>query len=154
MTDVQPIPQDFPRVTPYLFVDDANAAIDFYCRVLGATERMRMPMQSGKIAHAEIAIGDAVIMLADEAPDMGARSPKSVGGTPVLLYAYVEDVDRVFNDAVQSGATVLNSVEDKFYGDRSGEFQDPFGHCWSIATHVEDVSDEEMSRRMAQAMSG
>lgn len=154
MTDVQPIPQDIPRVTPYLFVDDANAAIDFYCRVLGATERMRMPMQNGKIAHAEIAIGDAVIMLADEAPDMGARSPKSVGGTPVLLYAYVEDVDRVFNDAVQSGATVLNSVEDKFYGDRSGEFQDPFGHCWSIATHVEDVSDEEMSRRMAQAMSG
>ncbi|MBQ0927030.1 VOC family protein [Saccharopolyspora endophytica] len=154
MTDVQPIPQDFPRVTPYLFVDDANAAIDFYCRVLGATERMRMPMQSGKIAHAEIAIGDAVIMLADEAPDMGARSPKSVGGTPVLLYAYVEDVDRVFNDAVQSGATVLNSVEDKFYGDRSGEFEDPFGHCWSIATHVEDVSDEEMSRRMTQAMSG
>jgi PhnB protein len=154
MTDVPPIPQNFPRVTPYLFVDDAKAAIDFYCRVLGATERMRMPMQSGKIAHAEIAIGDAVIMLADEAPDMGARSPKTIGGTPSMLYVYVEDVDRVFNDAVQSGATVLNSVEDKFYGDRSGEFEDPFGHCWSIATHVEDVSDEEMSRRMTQAMSG
>ncbi|MEV4729759.1 VOC family protein [Saccharopolyspora sp. NPDC049426] len=154
MTDVQSIPQNFPRVTPYLCVDDAKAAIDFYCRVLGATERMRMPMQNGKIAHAEITIGDAVIMLADEAPDMGARSPKSIGGSPVMLYVYVEDVDRVFNEAVQSGSTVLNSVEDKFYGDRSGEFEDPFGHCWSIATHVEDVSDEEMSRRMAQAMSG
>ena len=154
MTDVQSIPQNFPRVTPYLCVDDANAAIDFYCRVLGATERMRMPMQNGKIAHAEIAIGDAVIMLADEAPDMGARSPKSIGGSPVMLYVYVDDVDRVFNEAVQSGSTVLNSVEDKFYGDRSGEFEDPFGHCWNIATHVEDLSDEEMSRRMAQAMSG
>ncbi|TDD90016.1 VOC family protein [Saccharopolyspora karakumensis] len=154
MTNVQPIPQDFPRVTPYLFVDDANAAIDFYCRVLGATERMRMPMQSGKIAHAEIAVGDAVIMLADEAPDMGARSPKSIGGTPTMLYVYVEDVDQVFHEAVQSGATVLNSVENRFYGDRSGEFEDPFGHSWSIATHVEDVSEEEMSRRMAQAMNG
>lgn len=154
MTDVQPIPRDFPRVTTYLCVDDANAAIDFYCRVLGATERMRMPMQSGKIAHAEIAIGDSVIMLADEAPEMGARSPKTIGGTPVLLYVYVEDVDRVFNEALQAGARELNAVENKFYGDRSGEFEDPFGHCWSIATHVEDVSEEEMSRRMAQAMRG
>lgn len=154
MTDVRPIPRDFPRVTPYLFVDDANAALDFYSSVLGATERMRMPMQNGKIAHAEIAIGDSVIMLADEAPEMGARSPKSIGGTPAMLYVYVEDVDRVFEQAVQSGSTVLHSVENKFYGDRSGEFEDPFGHCWSIATHVEDVSDEEMSRRMTEAMSG
>lgn len=154
MTDVRPIPRDFPRVTPYLFVDDANAALDFYSSVLGATERMRMPMQNGKIAHAEIAIGDSVIMLADEAPEMGARSPKSIGGTPAMLYVYVEDVDRVFEQAVQSGSMVLHSVENKFYGDRSGEFEDPFGHCWSIATHVEDVSDEEMSRRMTEAMSG
>ncbi|MEB3368963.1 VOC family protein [Saccharopolyspora mangrovi] len=141
-------------MTPYLFVDDAKAALDFYCRVLGATERMRMPMQNGKIAHAEIGIGDSVIMLADEAPEMGARSPKSIGGTPAMLYVYVEDVDRVFDQAVHSGSTVLNSVQNKFYGDRSGEFEDPFGHCWSVATHVEDVSDEEMSRRMTEAMSG
>ena len=154
MNEVQPIPRDFPRVTPYLCVDDASAAIDFYCRVLGATERMRMPMQDGKIAHAEIAIGDSVIMLSDEAPEMGVRSPKSIGGTPVFLYVYAEDVDRVFTDAVQAGATVLSSVEDKFYGDRSGEFEDPFGHRWDVATHVEDVSEEEMSRRMTQAMSG
>ena len=154
MNEVQPIPRDFPRVTPYLCVDDANAAIDFYCRVLGATERMRMPVQNGKIAHAEIAIGDAVIMLSDEAPEMGVRSPKSIGGTPVFLYVYVEDVDRVFTEAVQAGATVLSAVEDKFYGDRSGEFEDPFGHRWDVATHVEDVSEEEMSRRMTQAMSG
>ncbi|RRO18621.1 VOC family protein [Saccharopolyspora rhizosphaerae] len=154
MTDVQPIPRDFPRVTPYLFVDDATAALDFYCRVLGATERMRMPRQNGKIAHAEIAIGDSVIMLADEAPEMGARSPKTIGGTPAMLYVYVDDVDRVFEQAVQSGSTVLNPVTNQFYGDRSGDFEDPFGHCWSIATHVEDVSEEEMSRRMTEAMSG
>ncbi|GAB3678526.1 Dot/Icm type IV secretion system effector PhnB [Saccharopolyspora tripterygii] len=154
MSEVQPIPGDFPRVTTYLCVDDAGSAIDFYCRVLGATERMRMPMQNGKIAHAEIAIGDAVIMLADEAPEMGARSPKTIGGTPVVLYVYVEDVDDVFRAAIQAGSTELSGVEDKFYGDSSGEFEDPFGHRWSIATHVEDVSEEEMSRRMAQAMSG
>lgn len=154
MADVQPIPRGFPQVTPYLCVDDANAALEFYTRVLGATERMRMPMQSGKIAHAEIAVGESVIMLSDEAPEMGVRSPKSIGGSPVLLYVYVQDVDRVFSDAVQSGATTLSSVENKFYGDRSGEFEDPFGHRWSIATHVEDVSEEEMSRRMAQVTSG
>ena len=118
-------------------VDDAKAALDFYCRVLGATERMRMPMQNGKIAHAEIAIGDSVIMLADEAPEMGARSPKSIGGTPSMLYVYVEDVDRVFDQAVHSGSTVLNSVQNKFYGDRSGTLKGPFGHVWTVATHVE-----------------
>jgi PhnB protein len=115
---------------------------------------MRMPTPDGKIAHAELELGDSVIMLSDEFPEMDVRSPKAVGGTPVLIYVYVADVDSVFNEAVQSGARALRSVENQFYGDRTGEFEDPFGHRWSVATHVEDVSPEEMSQRAAQAMSG
>jgi PhnB protein len=149
---VKPIPDDYPRVTPYLIVDDADAAIDFYRMVLGATERMRMPMPDGRVGHAELEVGDAMIMLADENPDMDVRGPKSVGGTPVTLHVYVEDADSVFERALQSGAKELRAVEDRFYGDRSGQFEDPFGHRWNVASHVEDVPADEMSRRASEAM--
>jgi PhnB protein len=145
------IPDGYPRVTPYLIVDGATAAIDFYREVLGATERMRMPAPDDKVGHAELEIGDSLIMLADEFPDMDARGPKSVGGTPVTLHVYVEEADAVFDRAIRAGATALRPVEDKFYGDRSGEFEDPFGHRWSVATHVEDVPPDEMEKRMAAA---
>jgi PhnB protein len=150
----KPIPEEYPRLTPYLIVDGASAAIDFYREVLGATERMRMPGPDDKVGHAELQIGDSMIMLADEHPEMDALGPKSVGGTPVMLHVYVEDLDAVFERAVQAGAKTLRQVEDRFYGDRSGEFEDPFGHRWSVATHVEDVPPEEMEKRMAAATGG
>ncbi len=150
---VQPIPDGYARVTPYLIVDGASAAIDFYTSVLGATERMRMPAPEDKVGHAELEIGDSVIMLADEAPEMDARGPRAVGGTPVSLHVYVEDVDSVFERAVQAGAKALRPVEDRFYGDRSGGFEDPFGHRWDVASHVEDVPADEMEERAAAAMS-
>ena len=148
---VKPVPDGYPRVTPYLVVDGGSAAIDFYCEVLGAAERMRMPAPGEKVGHAELEIGDSLIMLADEYPDMNAHGPKTVGGTPVTLHVYVEDADAVFERAVEAGAKALRPVEDRFYGDRSGEFEDPFGHRWSVATHVEDVPPEEMEKRMAAA---
>ncbi len=151
---VNPIPDGYPRVTPYLIVDGAAAAIDFYKSVLGATERMRMAGPDGKLGHAELAIGDSVIMLADEHPEMNAWGPKTVGGTPVFLHVYVEDADRVFECAVEAGAEALQPVEDKFYGDRSGGFEDPFGHHWNVATHVEDIPPDEMSKRAAEAATG
>jgi PhnB protein len=150
---VKPMPDGYPRVTPYLIVDGASAAIDFYTSVLGATERMRMPAPEDKVGHAELEIGDSVIMLADESPEMDARGPRSVGGTPVSLHVYVEDVDSIFERAVQAGAKALRPVEDRFYGDRSGGFEDPFGHRWDVATHVEDVPADEMEQRAAAAMS-
>jgi PhnB protein len=146
----KPIPDEYPRVIPYLHVDGARTAIDFYSSVLGAKERMSMPGPEGKVGHAELNIGESVIMLADEFPDMGVRGPKSVGGTPVTIHVYVEDVDATMDRAVKSGATVLRPVEDKFYGDRGGEFEDPFGHHWSIATHIEDLTPEQMQERMGQ----
>jgi len=146
------IPDDYPRVTPYLYIDGADAAIDFYCSVLGASERMRMPGPDGKIGHAELDIGDSVIMLADANPDMDLRSPKSMGGTPMALHVYVDDADGVFRQAMEAGAKQLRAVEDQFYGDRSGQFEDPFGHRWNVATHVEDVPPEEMAKRAAAAM--
>ena len=149
---VDPIPNDYPRVTPYLIVDGASDAIDFYSSVLGATERMRMAGPDGKVGHAELAIGDSVIMLADEHLDMDARGPRTVGGTPVTLHVYVEDADGVFARAIDGGAKSLRPVEDKFYGDRSGQFEDPFGHRWDVATHVQDLTPEEMSERAAAAM--
>jgi PhnB protein len=147
-----PIPSDYPRVTPYLIVDGASAAIDFYSSVLGAVERMRMAGPDGKVGHAELGIGDSVIMLADEHLDMDVRGPRTIGGTPVTLHVYVEDADHAFERAIQAGAKSLRPVEDKFYGDRSGQFEDPFGHRWDVATHVEDVPPEEMSKRAAAAM--
>ncbi len=150
---VNPIPEGYPQVTPYLCVDGAAAAIEFYGRVFAASERMRMPAPDGRIGHAELQLGDSVIMLADEFPDAEFRSPKSVGGTPVMLSVYVEDVDDVFRRAVEAGAKALREVEDQFYGDRTGAFEDPFGHRWTVATHVEDVPPEEMEKRMAEATS-
>jgi PhnB protein len=139
---------------PYLIIDGASAAIDFYTSVLGAKERMRMPGPGGSIGHAELEIGDSIVMLADESPDMGARGPKSVGGSPVSIMVYVEDVDATFAAALAAGATETQPLEDKFYGDRSGGFEDPWGHSWHIATHIEDVAPEEMDRRMAEMMGG
>ncbi|WP_236242681.1 VOC family protein [Streptomyces sp. CC228A] len=149
---VKPVPEDHPRVTPYLCLDGAAAAIDFYTSVLGARERMRMEAPDGRIAHAELVLGDSVVMLSDESPEMNFRSPRTVGGTPVSLYVYVEDVDAVFAAALARGATELDPVRDQFYGDRSGRFEDPFGHHWNVASHVEDVSPEEMDRRAEEMM--
>lgn len=149
---VKPIPDGYPRVTPALYVDGAAEAIEFYVAVLGATERMRMHTPDGRVAHAELEVGDSLIMLADEMPGMGVLSPTSVGGSPVALNIYVEDVDTVFQQALDAGATELRPVQDQFYGDRSGQLEDPFGHRWSIATHVEDVSEEEMAERAGAAM--
>ncbi len=153
MPDVKAIPDGYPQVIPYLSVDGADAAIEFYRTVFGATERVRMPMPDGRVGHAELQIGDSVVMLADESPEMDVRGPKTVGGTPVTMSVYVDDVDDVFGRAITSGASELRAVENQFYGDRSGQFEDPFGHRWSVATHVEDVSPEEMKRR-AEAMGG
>ncbi len=149
MANVKPIPDGYPQVSPYLSVDDAGAAIDFYSSVLGAKERMRMADPDGRIAHAELQLGDSVIMLADEYPDIGIRGPKAIGGSPVTLSVYVEDVDAVFDRALAAGAKSLRPPKNEFYGDRSGQFEDPFGHRWSVASHVEDVSPEEMERRSA-----
>lgn len=149
---VKPIPDEYRAATPYLTVDDAAAAIDFYQRAFGAVEVMRFEHQ-GKIGHAEIRIGTAPIMLADAYPDMGMRSPKTLGGCPVSIMLYVPDVDDFVARAVQAGAKLQHPVEDRFYGDRSGSLEDPFGHLWHIATHQEDVSIEEMHKRAA-AMPG
>jgi PhnB protein len=154
MAKVDPIPAGYPRVTPYLSIDGAADAIEFYCDVLGATERVRMNGPDGKIGHAELAIGDAVVMLADSFPDMGAPTPPALGGSPVTLMVYVEDVDDVFARAIKSGAREIAPVQDQFYGDRSGQFEDPFGHRWNVASHVEDVAPEEMEARAAQVMGG
>ena len=153
MADVKPIPDGYPRISPYLHVDGAGDAIKFYTEVLGATERMRMPTPDGKVGHAELEVGDSLIMLADEAPDMGVRGPKAFGGSPITLSVYVEDVDDVFERALKAGATSVRPVENQFYGDRRGVFEDPFGHQWNVATHVEDVPPEEMPKRAAEAMS-
>src|SRR3954470_16219496 len=155
MAKVKPIPDEYPRVIPYLSVSGGSDAIAFYTKVLGATERMRMPAPDGKIGHAELEIGDSMIMLADEFPDAGAnKSPKTIGGTPVTVMVYVEDVDAVYQKALDNGASALNKVEDQFYGDRSGSFEDPFGHHWYVASHVEHVPPDEMEKRAAAAMGG
>jgi len=148
------IPDNYPRLTPYLIVDDASAAIDFYSSVLGASERLRMEGPDGRVGHAELDIGDSMIMLADEHTDMGVLGPRTVGGTPVTLHVYVEDVDDVFERALKAGARALRHLENKFYGDRSGQFEDPFGHRWDVASHVEDVPPEEMAKRAEAAMAG
>ncbi len=148
---VKPIPEGYPRVTPYLICGGASDAIEFYTSVLGAKERMRMGGPDGKVGHAELEIGNSVVMLADEHSDMGAVGPKTVGGTPVSLHVYVEDVDSAFQQALDAGATERQALENKFYGDRSGSFEDPFGHVWHVASHVEDVPPEEMEKRAAEA---
>ena len=153
MVDVKPIPDNYPQLAPYLIVDGASAAIDFYRTVFGATERMRMPEPDGRLGHAELEIGSAVIMLSDEFPDLGIRAPKTIGGTPVTISLYVENVDDVFTRAVEAGATALGPITDQFYGDRTGQFEDPFGHRWSVATRIEDLSPEEIAERAAAATS-
>lgn len=154
MANVKPIPDGYPQLTPYLCIDGAAEAIDFYGKVFGAKERMRMPAPNGKIGHAELQIGDSVVMLSDEYPEMDIRGPKSIGGTPTTLSLYVDDVDSVVARALEEGAKLLRPVKNEFYGDRSGQIEDPFGHRWSIATHVEDISPEEMQRRAAEVMGG
>ncbi len=147
--NVKPIPDGYPRVMPHLICQDAARALDFYKQVFGAQELMRMDSPDGKLAHAELRIGDSVIMMADEFPEFGNRAPQSIGGSPVVLHIYVEDVDAVAAKAVAAGAKVLIPVADQFYGDRSGRFADPFGHLWIISTHIEDVPPEEMGQRAA-----
>jgi PhnB protein len=154
MADVKPIPDGYPRVMAYLTIDGAAPAIDFYRTVLGAEERLRMGGPDGKVGHAELQIGDSVLMLADEFPGMSAPSPKALGGTPVTVMVYVEDVDKTFATALGAGATEISAVQNQFYGDRSGQFEDPFGHRWNVATHVEDVPPAEMEKRAAEAMAG
>jgi PhnB protein len=154
MADVKPIPDGYPQVTPYLCVDGARDAIEFYTKVLGANERMHMPAPDNKVGHAELELGESLIMLSDEFPEMGVRSPKAVGGTPVMISVYVDDVDSVFQAALEAGATEVRPVENQFYGDRTGQFEDPFGHRWSVATRVEDVPPDEMEKRAAEAMAG
>jgi PhnB protein len=144
---VKPIPEGYHSVTPYLIVKGGVDAIEFYKKAFGATELFRFPAPGGKIGHAEIKIGDSPIMLADEFPEMGYKGPQSIGGSPLSLMIYVDDVDTVFNRAVEAGGTVKEAVQDKFYGDRTGTVIDPFGHVWHISTHKEDVSMEEMERR-------
>jgi PhnB protein len=148
----QAVPEGYHSVTPYLAVDGAAAAIAFYKKAFGATEVMRMPAPGGKVGHAEIEIGGSRIMLADEYPGIGFRSPRAYGGTPVGLHLYVADVDAVARQAVAAGAKELRPVKDQFYGDRTGSFEDPFGHVWHIATRKEDLSEGELKRRAAQAM--
>ena len=151
---VKSIPEGYHSVTPYLIVRGGANAIEFYKKAFGAVELFRMPTPEGKIGHAEIKIGDSPIMLADEYPDMGYNGPESLGGSPVSLMIYVEDVDTVFNQAVDAGATVKETLQDKFYGDRMGTVVDPFGHVWHLATHKEDVSTEELERRAKSAHGG
>ncbi len=148
---VKPIPEGYRSVTPYLAVKQAADAIEFYRRAFGAKERMRMPGPDGKIGHAELEIGNSVIMLADEHPDMDFRGPASIGGTSVTLHLYVPDVDATFSKATAAGAKPVRAVEDQFYGDRAGSVRDPFGHVWHIATHKEDLSPEELRRRAEAA---
>ena len=147
----QPVPEGYHTLTPYLAVDDATAAIEFYERAFGAKEQVRMDSPDGKIAHAELDIGDSKVMLADPFPQFQAKPPKELGGTTVGLFVYVENVDELVQQAVDAGATLTMAPEDQFWGDRFGSVTDPFGHSWQIATHVEDVPPEEMAERSKAA---
>ncbi len=154
MSKVSPIPKGYHSITPYLIIKGADQAIDYYKKIFGATEVFRMDGPDGKVAHAELQIGDSRVMLADENPSMGQgyASAASIGASPVSLYLYLPDVDRVVERAVSAGAKTLKPVQDQFYGDRSGFIQDPFGHLWGIATHIEDVAPQEMAERAKKAM--
>jgi PhnB protein len=148
----KPIPEGYHSLTPYLAVDDATEAIEFYKKAFGAKERGRMDAPGDTIGHAELEIGDALVMLSDPSPQSATRSPKELGGTSVSVFMYVEDVDAFVKKAVDAGANVVMEVADQFWGDRFGTISDPFGHIWSIATHVEDVPPEEMEERAKAAM--
>lgn len=144
---VKPIPEGYHSITPYLIIRGAAKALDFYQRAFKAVELFRMLAPDGRIGHAEIKIGDSIIMLADEHPEMGAKGPESCGGSPVRLMLYVENVDSIFAQAVEAGAMIERPLADQFYGDRTGGLTDPYGHIWYLATHIEDVSPEELDRR-------
>lgn len=148
----KPVPEGYHTVTPYLVVDNAVDAIEFYKKAFDATEIMRLPMPNGKIGHAEIKIGDSPLMLADECPEMEFRSPSTLGGSATSVCLYVESVDERFKKAVDAGAQVMRPVADQFYGDRSGTLKDPFGHVWTIATHQEDLSPEDLQKRFEESM--
>jgi PhnB protein len=150
---VNPIPEGYEGATPYLSIKGAADAIEFYKKAFGAIETMRLPGPGGRIGHAEIKIGKANIMLADEHPEIGFLSPRTLGGSPVTIHLYVEDIDALARQAEAAGAKVLRPVADQFYGDRGGKFKDPFGHVWFLATHMRDVSPEEMKQEAA-ALSG
>lgn len=150
MPTVNPIPSNYPRVSPYLIIQGATAAIEFYKQVLGATERMRIPAPGDTIGHAELQLGESVIMLADECPEMQFLGPAAIGGTPVTIMVYVSDCDAVFAKATAGGATVVKPLQNQFYGDRSGTFKDPWGHIWTVASRVEELSSEEIARRASQ----
>jgi PhnB protein len=151
-TKPNPIPDTYRRVTPCLIVNGAAAAMEFYAEVFQATERMRFPGPDGTIAHAELQIGDSVVMLEDASPDQGTKAPPAGGTGSSLMYIYVADVDAVIDHAVKLGATLVRPAQDQFYGDRDGYIIDPFGHGWTVASHVEDVAPEELARRMAEMM--
>ena len=153
-SQAKPIPNGFHSLTPYLCVNDAARAIEFYGKAFGATPIMRLADAAGRVGHAELQLGDSVLMLADEHPEYGVRSPRSFGGSPVSLHLYVEDADAVVARAVAAGAKVVRPVADQFYGDRTGGVDDPFGFHWYIATHVEDVPEDELRKRAAKAMGG
>ena len=148
----KPIPEGYNTVSPYLAVDDADAAIEYYKKAFGAEETMRMHWPNGKVGHAELKIGDSRVMLSDPFPQASTTPPKELGGTSASIFMYVEDVDAVVQKAVDAGATVTMEVEDQFWGDRFGSITDPFGHNWSIATHVEDLTPEEIEERGKAAM--
>ena len=149
----QPVPEGYHTITPYLAVDSATEAIDFYQRAFGAKERVRMDGPQGSIMHAELEIGDSLIMLSDPFPQASTKTPKELGGTTISIFAYVEDIDSVYKQAIDAGASSLMEPDDMFWGDRFGSVQDPFGHSWTIATHVEDVSPEEIEKRSEEFMS-
>jgi PhnB protein len=149
---VQPVPEGYQTVTPYLAVEDAAKAIEFYTKAFGAKERVRMDTPDGKIGHAELEIGDSLVMLSDPFPQASTKPPKELGGTSVSVFLYVEDVDALTKQAIDAGATSTMEVADQFWGDRMGSITDPFGHSWSIATHVEDVAPEEIAARAKEAM--
>lgn len=153
MADVKPIPEGYHSLTPYLVIDGAAKALEYYKNAFGATELFRMEHE-GKIGHAEMKIGDSPFMLSDEHPEMGYRGPKTLGGSPVGLMIYVDDVDAVFKQAIAAGGVEAKPVQDQFYGDRSGTLTDPFGHIWTVATHKEDVTPEEIDKRLAAMAAG
>ncbi|HKD78382.1 MAG TPA: VOC family protein [Candidatus Angelobacter sp.] len=149
MAKAKPIPDGYHHVTPYLSIKGAAAAIDFYKKAFGAVEVMRMPQPDGRVGHAELKFGESYVMLADEFPEMNVVGPKTLGNTSVGLLLYVDDVEKTIERAVALGAKILKPVQDQFYGDRNATLEDPFGHKWTVAVHLEDVTPEEMERRMA-----
>lgn len=153
MADVKPIPEGYHSLTPYLVIDGAAKALEYYKNAFGATELFRMEHE-GKIGHAEMKIGDSPFMLSDEHPEMGYRGPKALGGSPVGLMIYVADCDATFKQAIEAGGTEMKPLQDQFYGDRSGTLTDPFGHVWTVATHKEDVTPEEIDKRLAAMAAG